>query len=233
MPDNIERALLEQIEYYRARAPEYDQWWFREGRYDRAHNDAWLADISEAAAALHLFGPKGRVLELACGTGIWTERLVRYADHVTALDASPEVLALNAQRVGSTAVQYIQADLFEWQPTGAFDVVFFSFWLTHVPAERFETFWDLVARCLNPGGRIFFVDSRREPTSTAADHSLPEVSSSIATRRLNDGREFRIYKVFYDPEALAKHLASLGWRVEVKETARYFIYGAGQRHAVK
>jgi demethylmenaquinone methyltransferase/2-methoxy-6-polyprenyl-1,4-benzoquinol methylase len=233
MPDDIERALLEQIEYYRARAPEYDQWWFREGRYDRDHNDAWLADISEAAAALNLFRPTGRVLELACGTGIWTERLVRYADHITALDASPEVLALNAQRVGSTAVQYIQADLFEWQPTDAFDVVFFSFWLTHVPAERFETFWDLVARCLKPGGRVFFVDSRREPTSTAADHSLPEVSSSIATRRLNDGREFRIYKVFYDPEELATHLALLGWRVEVKETARYFIYGAGQRHAIK
>ena len=233
MPEEIERTLLEQIEYYRARAPEYDQWWFREGRYDRAHNDAWLADVSVAAAALNHFNPTGRVLELACGTGIWTERLVRYADHVTAVDASPEALAMNAERVGSAAVQYIQADLFEWQPAEAFDVVFFSFWLTHVPTERFETFWNLVARCLKPGGRVFFVDSCREPTSTASDHSLPDASSPIATRRLNDGREFRIYKVFYDPEVLIGRLASLGWRFEVKETVGYFIYGAGQRHTVK
>jgi hypothetical protein len=29
------RILREQADYYRARAPEYDQWWLREGRYDR------------------------------------------------------------------------------------------------------------------------------------------------------------------------------------------------------
>jgi hypothetical protein len=56
------------------------------------------------------------------------------------------------------------------------------------------------------GGRVFFVDSRREPASTACDHIRPEVSSSpIARRKLNDGREFRIYKVFYDLEEFAKH----------------------------
>lgn len=229
MRDETERTLQEQIDYYRARAPEYDQWWFREGRYDRGHNEAWLGEIAEAARALDRFAPSGSILELACGTGIWTERLARYSDDLTAVDASPEVLALNRQRLGQKVVRYLQADLFAWEADRTYDVVFFSFWLTHVPPDRFEDFWDRVRRWLKPDGRVFFLDSKREPTSTASDHVLPEVDSPVALRKLNDGRRFRIYKVFYDAAALAARLDALGWRFEIHETNRYFIYGAGRR----
>jgi hypothetical protein len=49
------------------------------------------------------------------------------------------------------------------------------------------------------------------------------------TRRLNDGQEFRIVKVFYTPEELAQKLAVLGWRFDVQSTANYFLYGWGER----
>jgi trans-aconitate methyltransferase len=52
---------------------------------------------------------------------------------ITAVDSSPEVLAINQERVGKGKVDYIQADLFSWQPTSQYDVVFFSFGLSHVP----------------------------------------------------------------------------------------------------
>src|SRR6185503_7172924 len=110
-----------------------------------------------------------------------------------ALDGSPEMLALNAARLRSPRVRYIEADLFQWQPTEQFDTVFFGFWLSHVPAERFEAVWQLVHSCLAPGGRVFFVDSRRDPTSTAIDHRLPESEATLLRRRLNDGREFQVY----------------------------------------
>ena len=51
-----ERALLqEQVDYYRARAGEYDEWFFRQGRYDRgpAHRDSWLAEVAIVEAALN------------------------------------------------------------------------------------------------------------------------------------------------------------------------------------
>jgi SAM-dependent methyltransferase len=229
MTTATDRFLREQLDYYRARAPEYDQWWFREGRYDRARTEQWLADVAEADKALELFQPTGRVLELACGTGIWTQRLAAYSTDLTALDASEEVLALNASRLGSRPVRYVRADLFTWEPAEKFDLVFFSFWLTHVPPERFEAFWELVDRCLQPDGRVFFVDSRREPTFTASDHVLPQPDAVLARRRLNDGREFQIYKVFYEPQALQARLLLLGWTFDVSETSRYFIYGSGRR----
>ncbi|HET7563481.1 MAG TPA: class I SAM-dependent methyltransferase [Gemmatimonadaceae bacterium] len=222
--------LEQQIAYYRARAHEYDQWFLRQGRYDRGPewNRQWLSEVQELRAHLDRFRPTGRVLELACGTGWWTEQLLRHADCVTAVDASLEVLALNRARVGAERVRFIQEDLFQWQPSEQYDVIFFSFWLSHVPPERFESFWQLVRSALAPDGRVLFIDSLRTETSTAMDHRLPDAHDVTAVRRLNDEREFRIYKVFYQPEQLAARLRTLGWQVDVTTTANYFLVGQGR-----
>jgi SAM-dependent methyltransferase len=222
-------ALAEQAAYYRARAAEYDEWWLRQGRYDRGPelNAAWFAEGALVAAALNVFKPRGHILELACGTGLWTQRLLPFAATLTALDASPEVLALNAARLRSERVQYVNADIFRWKPDAQFDTVFFSFWLSHVPPERFAEFWQLVRASLAPGGRVFFVDSRRDPTSTAIDNALPEQPTVTLRRRLNDGREFQIFKTFHEPKRLTAQLSELGWQFKVQETPHYFVYGAG------
>jgi len=227
--DRLERTLSEQIAYYRARASEYDEWFLRQGRYDYGpeHTRQWFAEVGEVARALDEFNPGGHVLELACGTGWWTERLVRYAASLTAVDASPEVLALNRARLGEAKVRYVQADLFAWTPDTQYDVVFFSFWLSHVPPERFAYFWNLVRSCLVAGGRFFLVDSARNPTSSARDQALPSAESTLSHRRLNDGREFDIVKVFYEPPELERRLTDLGWQAQIRATANHFIYGHG------
>jgi protein-L-isoaspartate O-methyltransferase len=201
----------------------------RTGRYDRRPdgNRQWFAELAEVAEALAAFAPAGRVLELACGTGWRTAQLAHYADSVTAVDSSPEALAINRARVGTSQVEHIQEDLFCWQPAARYDIVFFGFWLSHVPPERFESFWDLVRACLAPGGRVFFVDSLYNEASTAVDHRLEGPEATTVTRRLNDGREFRIVKVFYRPDELANRLADMGWQVEVRTTPSHFLYGFG------
>jgi demethylmenaquinone methyltransferase/2-methoxy-6-polyprenyl-1,4-benzoquinol methylase len=226
---SADAILREQLDYYRARATEYDEWWLRLGRYDRgAENNAqWFAEAAEVSAALAAFQPAGRVLEFACGTGIWTEQLARTATHVTAVDGSAEMLAVNAARVQAPHVQYVQSDLFQWSAPEEYDAIFFGFWLSHVPPERFDEFWRLVRSSLAPGGRVFFVDSRRDATSTAQDHQLPARDETVQRRRLNDGREFQVYKIFYEPGALAKRLEALGWTFALRETKHYFLFGSG------
>ncbi len=224
--------LTEQLEYYRARASEYDKWWLREGRFDRGPeaNARWFAQATELERALARFDPRGEVLELACGTGLWTRRLVDYATHVTAVDAAPEVLAINRARVGDRLVTYVEADVFAWEPApAAYDVCLFSFWLSHVPEDRFAPFWERVGRALKPGGRVFFIDSARTETSTAADHRLPNHDTDTMTRRLDDGREFQIVKRFYEPAQLTGRLRELGWEAHITTTGEYFIYGAASR----
>jgi ubiquinone/menaquinone biosynthesis C-methylase UbiE len=228
---NHDNLLSEQIAYYQARAGEYDEWFLRRGRYDRGPelNQRWFNETTELRRALAVFKPGGEILELACGTGIWTVDLLQYTGHITAVDAVAEVLAINRDRTKSPIVSYIQADLFDWQPDKKYDTVFFSFWLSHVPPERFDAFWNMVACALKPGGRIFFIDSKYDSTSTAKDHQLKEKESSQTTRRLNDGRRFQVVKVFYEMPDLSQRLHRIGWNCTLKTTDNYFFYGWGAR----
>jgi demethylmenaquinone methyltransferase/2-methoxy-6-polyprenyl-1,4-benzoquinol methylase len=225
-----ELLLAEQRRYYGARAPEYDDWWFRRERYalDSEAEAGWFADVAELEAELERFAPRGDVLELAAGTGNWTRHLARHADRVTAVDAAPEVLALNrAKQVPSAgAVEYVLADAFAWEPPRRFDVCFFGFWLSHVPSGRFEGFWRLVDRALKPGGRVFLVDNAHlgDPRHTV------EASGEVVRRSLSDGREFEIVKRFWAPAELEREVAAIGWRLDAGATANgHFLFASGGR----
>jgi SAM-dependent methyltransferase len=222
-----DHLLDEQVAYYRARAPEYDEWWERRGRFDRGRelNAVWSAEVAELEATIDAMGPFGDTLELACGTGIWTRRLRSRAESLTAVDASGEMIGINRARVGDPSIEYVTADLFAWSPPRRFDSVFFSFWLSHVPPERFAPFWDLVGRALVPGGRAVFIDNRWIESATSLGGRLGDRDSTSVERQLNDGRWYRIVKVFYNPAELEERLGDLGWQAHVAGTAQYFIYG--------
>ena len=206
--------LAEQIAYYRALANEYED-------HALPHRGQ-----DELFAALEAFRPTGHVLELACGPGVWTERLLRHATSVTAVDASPEMLKRAQKRVGEGRVRFIQADLFGWRPDRRYDVVFFSFWLSHVPIDRLGSFWRLVGDCLDANGRVFFCDD---------NHRTPEeliegAASSTIRRRLKDGTGFRAVKVPYRAHELECRLRDMEWDINVTPTTEGpFYWGSGGR----
>ncbi|MFZ0041912.1 MAG: methyltransferase domain-containing protein, partial [Solirubrobacteraceae bacterium] len=111
MDDELIELLGEQIAYYRARATEYD----------RTAPIVGEDGYPELVAALERFAPRGRVLELACGTGRWTEALAKHATELTAVDASAEMLMTSRTRVERTDVRYVQADVFTWAPSERYD----------------------------------------------------------------------------------------------------------------
>jgi demethylmenaquinone methyltransferase/2-methoxy-6-polyprenyl-1,4-benzoquinol methylase len=228
MCPNDDEVVQQQITYYRERAREYDEWFSRQGRYDRGpeHTERWWHEVAEVRAALERARPHGRILEIACGTGIWTERLAPHAAHVTAVDASPEALAINRARVGAANVEYQSVDLFDWRPDATYDFVFFGFWLTHVPPARFDTFWALVGQALAEGGNVFLVDNLVQPEVSVA----PSLTRGPATviRTLKDGRQFRIVKIFYEPAELRERLHGLGWQSDLHATATFFLYGTAK-----
>lgn len=219
--------LREQVRYYRERASEYDDWFFRWGRYDRGpeHREAWFAEAGEAEARLRGLAPLGDVLELACGTGLWTRILAPLAAGITAVDASPEALALAGRRLRGGNVAFVEADIFSWTPPRRFDFIFLGFWISHVPEDRFDSFWERMHTFLKPGGRVAFIDSRPTQASTARDHP-PLSRSGVVERLLDDGRRFRIVKVFREAAELTRRLDGLGWTGEILETERFFVHGS-------
>jgi SAM-dependent methyltransferase len=209
--EGLDRLLDEQLAYYRALAADY---------LDQGLD---LPGGEEVTQALDAFQPTGSVLELACGPGVWTGQLLRYATDLTAVDASPEMLAIVAARVGTQRVRLLQADVFTWQPDRRYDVVFFGFWLSHVPAERFTSFWSLVADCLKPQGRVFFADDAyRTPAEL-----IEGPASSTIRRRIPDGTAYRLVKVPHQPADLERQLRQLGWHIKVTSTAGPCYWGAG------
>ena len=228
MTDNI---LQQQIEYYRARANEYDQWFYRIGRYDRGieNNQRWFNEVAVIKNTLHQIGVVDDILELACGTGIWTQELLSIGKKITAIDASEEVIAINRSKLFSLSVEYHLIDLFAWQPDTEYDLVFFAFWLSHVPPKLLDSFLTKVYQSVRVGGQVFIIDSSFETTSTANNHILEDDGNIYKTRKLNNGQEFQIFKIFYQPDELKDKLKKAGFQAEVKVTDNYFIYAQGKK----
>jgi 2-polyprenyl-3-methyl-5-hydroxy-6-metoxy-1,4-benzoquinol methylase len=205
-------VLADQIGYYRRRAGEYDE---------TAYGDVAvaLARIERLVAQMH---PTGNVLEIACGTGLWTEALAGLADTVTAIDAAPEAIDIARTRVRSANVTFEIADVFSWTTDARFDVVFFSAWLSHVPTSRLEEFWQMLRRLLVVGGRVLFID---EHVETRSKESYVAGRDEIVERRLNDGQTFRIVKNFLDPQLLEAWLRERSWECEVRRDGIDWVCG--------
>ena len=216
--DELDVLLAEQVAYYRARAAEYDATSPLPAD-DGAHG--------ELLAALERFAPAGRVLELACGTGQWTATLAAHAAQLTALDSSPEMLAIAGRRVRGNPVRFVEADVFTWEPDGRYDVVFFSAWLSHVPPQWFDRFWALVARCLTDTGRVFLIDEL--PAVAAHEQPVKGAVTPTVQRTLTDGTRHRAVKVLYAPHELQERLAELGWDLDVHPVGWRFFYATGHR----
>jgi SAM-dependent methyltransferase len=204
-----ETLLAEQAAYYRARAPEYDREY------------AEHAELRGLLALVDDLPVGADVLELACGTGQWTCVLAARARTVTAVDAADEMLAIARARPACAGVEFIQADVFTWQPPRRYDTVFFAFWLSHVPPARLPGFWGGIAAALAPGGKAIFIDDG--PSVAATEDVLARQDIPAVRRRLGDGSEHRVVKVFHDARTLTADLAALGWSAQVRPVGGSFV----------
>jgi 2-polyprenyl-3-methyl-5-hydroxy-6-metoxy-1,4-benzoquinol methylase len=162
------------------------------------------------------------VTEIACGTGLWTEALAGWEDTLTAIDAAPEVVAIARHRVRSARVTFEVADVFSWDPGTRFDVIFFSAWLSHVPASRFGQFWQLLGRLLARNGRVLFFD---EHVDERGKEAYVADRDEVVERRLRDGSTFRVIKNFVDPQELELRLHRLGWECAIRRDGTRWVCG--------
>ena len=219
----------EMLAYYEARAPEYDDWYLRRGRYERGpvHDAAWNAELDMAGRWLDDLPIHGEIVELAAGTGWWSPLLASKGE-LSLYDGAPAPLERARERL---VAHHLRAHLHvrdAWaEPDRAVDAVFTGFWLSHVPRTRLGDFLGIVRRWLKPGGTFAFIDSRFDPQSSAVDHPTPADDRSV--RRLDDGREFTVVKVYYEPAELEEALGRAGFEdAVVTTTGRFFLAGVGR-----
>lgn len=217
------------VAYYEARAAEYDDWYLRRGRYERGaiHDAAWNAELDMAGRWLDDLPLSGEIVELAAGTGWWSPLLASKGE-LSMYDAASAPLDRARDRLLAHRLRAHLHVRDAWaEPDRAVDALFAGFWLSHVERARLGEFLALARRWLKPGGRFAFIDSLADPASGAADH--PQPGGDRAVRRLDDGREFRIVKVFRAPDAYAAALGDSGFTdVEVITTGRFFVLGTAR-----
>jgi SAM-dependent methyltransferase len=138
--------------YYRDRAPEYDL------LYDvPAYQDDFAALRRWLEA--HVVGAS--VLEVAAGTGYWTEVAAPFARSVTATDCNAETLAVAARRRSGPNVTIVQTDAYALPDFGVrFEVGMAHLWWSHVEKERRDAFLSGLAARLQPDATLLMLDQR-------------------------------------------------------------------------
>jgi demethylmenaquinone methyltransferase/2-methoxy-6-polyprenyl-1,4-benzoquinol methylase len=181
-------ASAQMLAYYAARAPHYDAVYLKpERRRDIAHLATWLPACFRGC----------HVLEVACGTGFWTQFIAPAALSLVATDLAAEPLALARARPEVGNVRFERADAYALpDELGTFDGAFAGLWFSHVPVERRRAFLDGLHARLRPGARVVMIDN-----STVQCLELPITETdtrgnTYQQRRLPDGSVHRVLKNF-------------------------------------
>lgn len=195
---NIPGPANELQAYYAARAREYDRIYAKPERQDDLRKiESWLPGVLAGRS----------VLEVACGTGYWTQFLSSAGARVTALDASPETLEIARSRAGNASVHFVVGDAFRL-PVGqeAFDAAFAGFWISHVPVSRMPEFLDELHRTLAPAARVVLLDNRYVEGSSTLVAETDVEGNTYQLRSLSDGTTHRVLKNFPSEDQLRKAL---------------------------
>ncbi len=217
----------EMIAYYTARAPEYDDWYLRRGRYSRGpvHDLAWNVELDQATMWLDGLPLEGEIVELAGGTGWWST-LLAGKGVLSIYDTSEATLEIARQRLVAHGLRAHLHVRDAWaEPDRQVDGLFCGFWLSHVPRARLAEFLGLARRWLRPGGRFAFIDLRPDPHSGALDQPISS-TAEVSRRKLADGREFDVTKVYWQAGELEGALREVGFEEpSVSATDRFFLLG--------
>ena len=180
--------------YYDARAPEYDRIYARpERQQDLRAIEPWLAQVLRGR----------RVLEVACGTGYWTQFLAPATTQVLAVDASAAVLRVARSRIVQPHVRFVQGDAYRLPVRGAdFDGAFAGFWFSHVPLARVAEFLEGLHRALAPGAKVVLIDNRYVEGNSTPIADQDAEGNTWQLRRLEDGSTHRVLKNFPSRHAL-------------------------------
>jgi demethylmenaquinone methyltransferase/2-methoxy-6-polyprenyl-1,4-benzoquinol methylase len=202
--------------YYSKRAAEYEQIYQKP---ERQHELEWLRGrIPELLA--------GRtVLEVACGTGYWTQFIARKARKVHACDINESVLEIAADKpMPKDRVHFFKADAvtLEGVPSGC-DAGFAGFWWSHVKKSGIEQFVANLARKLEPGARVVILDNQfAEGSSTPVSRRDPE-GNTYQLRHLANGEQYEVLKNFPSHAELAEAVRPVAREAHLETLAYYWL----------
>ncbi|MEK6244811.1 MAG: class I SAM-dependent methyltransferase [Pseudomonadota bacterium] len=202
--------------YYARRAAEYER------IYAKPERQADLAALRTRIG--NLFAGR-KVLELACGTGYWTEVIASGAAQVTAIDVNEEVLQIAGTKgYPENRVKFISGDCYSPPDSGrSHDALFAGFWWSHVPLEKLDFFLESILPSIGPGGLIAFLDNRYVAGSSTAVSRHDAEGNAYQIRKLHDGSTHEVLKNFPTASELIQRASRVGWGANVDLFEHYWL----------
>ncbi len=204
------------VSYYADRPGEYERIY---AKPERQEDLRWLrAFVGRTFAGAD-------VLELACGTGYWSEILSHVAKSVTATDINEEVLAIaRGKPLGSAKISFLNADAYELPNfPQKFSAGLAVFWWSHVPKAKLGDFLRGFHRVLKPGARVVFIDNRYVEGSSTAISRTDEHGNTYQMRKLDDGSTHEVLKNFPSESELRTIVDGLASGLQVEFLPYYWI----------
>ncbi len=208
--------MSQQAEYYAERAAEYDAVYARPERQDDL---AALDELLPPLVAGH------RVLEIAAGTGYWTQVMSGSAAAITATDLNDQTLQVARSRAyGPAPVSFLIADAYAPAAVpGDFDLVFCGFWWSHILRADIGRFTRGLRGRLAPGTAMILLDNRYVPGSSQPISRTGPGGDTYQRRRLSDGRSYEVVKNFPTCAQLRSDLAAAASDLRWTELEYYWL----------
>jgi SAM-dependent methyltransferase len=215
-------------EYYRRRAAEYDAVYAKPERQ---------ADLRSLRQRLSVLLWDRRVLEVAAGTGWWTDAYCDGARQVVATDINSSTLDVaRSRRAWPAYVHFTEADAFDLAGSAGldgpkelkgrettYDAAFAGFFWSHLAARSVARFLDSVSACLVPGALLVLIDNRYVPASNRPISRTDDEGNTYQERFLADGSRWEVLKNFPSPDEVARRLGRIGDGVTVETYPFYWI----------
>ncbi|MCB9284744.1 MAG: methyltransferase domain-containing protein [Lewinellaceae bacterium] len=196
------------IQYYRDRAKEFEKVYWKEERQE---------GIAQITRYLQAWFQGKSILEVACGTGFWTERIAHTSGPIHSSDVNPSVLDIARAKTYASPVAF---ETLSWEdlnkaPDG-YQSLFGGFIWSHILKEALPAFVEKCLEKVPDGGLLVFVDNTWVPGNSTPIHQTDPNGNTFQLRTLENGEDYLVLKNYFSREELEAY-----WRNRVKKV-EYF-----------
>jgi len=202
------------ILYYKERAKEYEKIYTKPERQ---------ADLISAEDILQNLFCKKDLLEIACGTGYWTEKISKTAKSIVASDVNEAVVEIARQKNLGDTVRFEIADLHNLENKQRYDGLFGGFIWSHIFLQDLDSFLESIKEKLHKNGLVVFMDNNFVEGSNTSITSTDQFGNTYQLRKLDNGKSYSVLKNFPTQEFIIKKLSSIAIDIKVINLKYYWI----------
>jgi ubiquinone/menaquinone biosynthesis C-methylase UbiE len=227
MDDDLRASMLR---YYDERASEYEEAYvLGTGTASIPDPEVFRRDAVLLAGIVERFA-RGRMVDLACGTGYWLPYYAAQCSNITLIDRAPRMLEECRRKIVTVdapeRISIVQDDVLEYPfPARAFDSALIGFLISHLTDDQERVLFERLRAMLDTRGRFLILDS-----AWSLERARFNAKVERQQRRLNDGTRFEIYKRYVDRQDVDAWAERHAVELSVEHFGTAFVAVSGRLH---